>query len=160
MSGRIFQLNVSDGGVPKRAVRAAYLTRTGLEGDRQRDRRYHGGPERALCLYSLEQILELQAEGHPIFPGSVGENLTLAGLDLRQLVPGARLAIGEEVLIEISSYTTPCRIIAESFVGGQFKRISQKVNPGDSRLYARVLQTGTLAVGHGVRIINGDADGQ
>jgi MOSC domain-containing protein YiiM len=156
MNGRIFQLNISDGGVPKRAVPAAHLTSTGLEGDRQRHRD-HGGPERALCLYSLEHILKLQAEGHPIFPGSVGENLTLAGLDLGQLMPGARLAIGDEVLIEISGYTTPCRVIAESFVGGQFKRILQKLNPGDSRLYARVLRTGTLAVGQGVRVVNGDA---
>jgi len=155
MSGRIFQLNVSDGGVPKRAVGSAYLTANGLEGDWQQDRRHHGGPERALCLYSLEQILELQEEGHPIFPGSVGENLTLAGLDLRRLAPGARLAVGDEAVIEISSYTAPCRTIAGSFVGGQFKRISQKVNPGDSRLYARVLRTGTLAVGQGVRVLDG-----
>ena len=149
-------MNVSDGGVPKRAVRAAYLTTTGLEGDRQRDLRYHGGPGRALCLYSLEQILELQAEGHPIFPGSVGENVTLTGLDLRRLKPGARLVLGGEAIVEVSSYTAPCRHIAESFAGGQFKRISQKVNPGDSRLYARVLQTGALAIGQEVRLLDGD----
>src|ERR1043166_6472015 len=46
MDGRIFQLNRSDGGVPKLAVREAWLTPTGLEGDRQRDLRFHGGPER------------------------------------------------------------------------------------------------------------------
>jgi MOSC domain-containing protein YiiM len=72
------------------------------------------------------------------------------------LTPGARLALGDEVLIEISSYTTPCRVIAESFISGQFKRILQKVNPGDSRLYARVLRTGTIAVGQSVRVVDGD----
>jgi MOSC domain-containing protein YiiM len=157
MNGRIFQLNSSGGGVPKLAVREAYLTPNGLEGDRQRDRRYHGGPERALCLYALERILQLQAEGHPIFPGSVGENVTVAGLDWSALKPGARLALGEEVVVEVSSYTTPCRVIAESFLDGGFKRILQKANPGDSRLYARVLQTGRLAVGQTVRLLNGDA---
>ena len=154
MEGRIFQLNVSNGGVPKLAVREAALTSNGLEGDRQRDLRYHGGPERALCLFALERILELQAEGHPIFPGSVGENLTAVGLDWSGLKPGARLALGEEALVEITSYTSPCKNIAGSFGGGDFKRISQKVHPGDSRLYARVLRPGRLAVGQPVRLLN------
>ena len=153
--GRIFQLNLSRGGVPKLAVREAVLTPAGLEGDRQRDLRYHGGPERALCLYALERVLELQAEGHPVFPGSVGENLTLAGLDWSRLAPGARLALGEEALVEVTSYTAPCKIIAASFTGGEFKRISQKLHPGHSRLYARVLRPGRLRTGDMVRVSNG-----
>jgi MOSC domain-containing protein YiiM len=157
MDGRIFQLNASDGGVPKLAVREALLTPTGLECDRQADKRFHGGPERALCLFPLELILELQREGHPVFPGSVGENVTVVGLDWHALEPGARLALGDEVLVEISSYTSPCKTIAASFAGGDFKRISQKQNPGDSRLYARVLQTGRLAVGQTVKVLNGTA---
>lgn len=152
MEGRIFQLNVSNGGVPKLAVREAPLTPEGLVGDRQRDLRYHGGPQRALCLFALERILELQAEGHPIFPGSVGENLTVVGLDWSGLKPGVRLALGEEALVEVTSYTSPCKKIAASFEGGDFKRISQKVHPGDSRLYARVLRGGRLFVGQPVRL--------
>jgi MOSC domain-containing protein YiiM len=153
--GRIFQLNCSDGGVPKLAVREALLTETGLEGDRQRDLRFHGGPERALCLFPLELILELQAEGHPVFPGSCGENVTVCGVEWQNLEPGARLALGDEVVVEISDYATPCKIIGESFGDGEFKRISQKLRPGESRLYARVLRTGRLAVGQPVRILNG-----
>jgi len=42
--GRILQLSVSAGGVPKRAVAAARLTRLGLEGDAHRDAEHHGGP--------------------------------------------------------------------------------------------------------------------
>lgn len=156
--GRIFQLNLSGGGVPKLAVREAVLTPEGLEGDRQRNRRFHGGPERALCLYALEHVLALQAEGHPVFPGSVGENLTLVGLDWPRLAPGARLALGDEALVEITSYTTPCKIIAASFLRGDFKRISQKLHPGQSRLYARVLRPGLLRVGEHVSVLNGVKD--
>jgi MOSC domain-containing protein YiiM len=155
---RIFQLNVSNGGVPKLAVRAAALTAEGLEGDRQRDRRFHGGPDRALCLYSLERILELQAEGHPVYPGSAGENVTLVGLDWSRLAPGARLALGGEALVEITGYTAPCKKIAASFSDGDFKRISQKLRPGDSRLYARVLRPGRLSAGDHVRLLNGSGD--
>ncbi len=158
MDGHIFQLNCSDGGVPKLAVREAVLTETGLIGDRQANVKNHGGPERALCLYALENILELQAEGHPIFPGSSGENVTLAGLDWSKLEPGARLALGEEVLIEISSYASPCYKIEASFAEHEFSRISQKIHPGESRLYARVLQTGRLEVGQPVRLLESSGD--
>ena len=153
MSGYIFQLNCSDGGVPKRAVTEAQLTPTGLIGDRQAHPSIHGGTERALCLYALEHIEELQAEGHPIFPGSIGENVTISGLDWGRLKPGDRLALGEEVIIEITSYAGPCLAIAGSFKNGKFKRISQKIHPGASRLYARVLQTGTLKSGQQVRVM-------
>lgn len=153
MDGYIFQLNCSDGGVPKRPVREAELTPTGLDCDRQAHLKIHGGPERALCLYALEQITALQDEGHPIYPGSIGENVTIVGLDWKTLAPGHRLALGDEVIIEISSYAGPCQTIRNSFMDGKFKRISQKKHPGDSRLYARVIKTGRLATGQKVRVL-------
>jgi MOSC domain-containing protein YiiM len=151
--GYIFQLNCSAGGVPKLPVGEALLTADGLTGDDHAKKQIHGGPERALCLYSLELIRQLQTEGHPIFPGSAGENVTITGLDWTALEPGSRLALGEEVLIEVSSYDSPCPTIAGSFVDGTFKRISQKLHPGWSRLYARVLKTGRLATGQSVRVL-------
>src|SRR5713226_4835961 len=90
MAARIFQLNCSPGGVPKLAVREAIVTELGLVGDDHNFPDIHGGPERALCLFSLERILEFQAEGHPIFPGAVGENITIAGIDWQQVVPGVQ----------------------------------------------------------------------
>jgi MOSC domain-containing protein YiiM len=149
---RIFQINVSDGGVPKLPVHAATVTPLGLEGDRQNDREHHGGPDRALCLYSLERILALQAEGHPIFSGSTGENLTLSGLDWDKLAPGARLSLGDEVTIEIVSYTSPCPKLVNSFAGGQFRRMSQEQHPGWARLYARVLSPGVIHTGDEVNV--------
>ncbi len=156
MDGRIFQLNCSNGGVPKTPVPDARLTETGLECDRQAKTKIHGGPERALCLYSLERIQELQAEGHPIFPGSAGENVTISGLDWEKIIPGARLALGEEVLVEVTSFASPCKTIAGSFRGGEFKRISHKIFPGYSRAYVRILHTGRLAVGQSVKLLDGD----
>ncbi|HYG11776.1 MAG TPA: MOSC domain-containing protein [Pyrinomonadaceae bacterium] len=155
--GYIYQLNCSRGGVPKLPVEEAQLTPTGLSGDRQRYPMIHGGPQRALCLYSLEMIQALQAEGHPIYPGSTGENVTVVGLDWAQLAPGCRLALGDEVIIELTSYANPCRNIKGSFGDGKFKRISQKEHAGESRLYARVISTGRLAVGQQVRVLDGAA---
>ena len=153
MTGYVYQLNCSRGGVPKLPVPEAELTPTGLAGDVQAKPFIHGGPERALSLYSLELIERLRAEGHPISPGSAGENVTVAGLDWSRLAPGSRLAIGEEVVVEITKYANPCPTIRGSFAGGGFKRISQKLRPGESRLYARVLRPGRLAAGQEVRVL-------
>lgn len=158
MSGRIFQLSTSPGGVPKLAIHEGVVNELGLIGDQHRFPDIHGGPERALCLFSLERILELQAEGHPIFPGSVGENVTVSGLDWSNLNPGAQLALGDEVHVEITRYTSPCNTIDASFANGQHQRISQKVHPGYSRLYARVLRGGRLRVGQLVRALNGASE--
>ena len=155
MQARIFQLNTSLGGVPKLAVREAEVTDLGLVGDDHKFPEIHGGPERALCLFSLDHILELQEEGHSIFPGAVGENVTISGLDWERVVPGQQLALGEEVVIAITTYTSPCSTIENSFADGKYQRISQKVNPGYSRVYARVLQPGRLTVGQTVSLMNG-----
>ena len=122
-------------------------------GDRHRDLKSHGGPERALCLYSLEHILALQGEGHPVFPGAIGENLTLSGLDWSLVVPGARLRLGKHVLIEITRYTSPCQNIAPYFLENDISRVSQKTYPGWSRLYAKVLQPGIISVSDRVEIL-------
>lgn len=147
-SGRIFQINLSRGGVPKLAVAAGEVGLNGLAGDGVRNTAFHGGPERALCLYSLERILALQAEGHPIFPGAAGENLTLSGLDWELAVPGQRLKLGESVLVEITRYTKPCATIAPYFRDQNGQRIRQDEHPGWSRVYARVLQPGAIRPGN------------
>jgi len=148
----IHQVSLSDGGVPKVAVPAALVTVCGLAGDRQRNRKYHGGADRAVCLYSLEVIEALRAEGHSIGPGSSGENLTLAGLEWSQVKPGDRLTIGGTVRLEIMSYTTPCRLNGQWFKDGDYGRIAQDLHPGWSRLYARVLREGMVSQGDPVLV--------
>lgn len=150
---RLFQINVSGGGVPKLPVSRAEISSSGVAGDRQSNLEFHGGPDRAVCLFSLERIMTLQAEGHPIFPGSTGENLTVSGLDWEAIIPGTRLKVGESLVLEIASYTTPCKSIGPSFTGGQSSRISHKTNPGWARLYARVLEPGMVGIGDVVRLI-------
>jgi MOSC domain-containing protein YiiM len=144
--GILHSINVSDGGVPKLPRDWAQVRAGGVKGDRQEDRRFHGGPDRAVCLYSLDLIEALQGEGHPIVPGSIGENLTLHGLDWTDVRPEARIEIGE-VLLEVTRATSPCQKIASSFTDGDFTRVSQKTHPGWSRFYARVLREGLVTAG-------------
>ncbi len=145
--GFVFQINISSGGVPKRAIPMVWVSQSGLEGDAHHDLRHHGGEERAVCLYSLEKILALQAEGHPIFPGSVGENLTLHDVPWELLKAGTILRFQGGVEIELTRPTTPCQTIAASFLNGEITRILHDRHPGWSRWYGRVLREGELRIG-------------
>ncbi len=151
-TGVLASINISTGGVPKGRVAGAKVSRLGLLNDAQNDTKHHGGPERAVCVYSLERIRALQAEGHPIDVGTVGENVTVEGVDWDLVVPGARLRLGQAVLLEVASFTTPCKTIRESFIDGEFVRISQKLHPGWSRVYARVLSEGEIRAGDSVEV--------
>jgi MOSC domain-containing protein YiiM len=155
-TGRVVQINLSDGGVPKRPVLAGLavrVTREGLVGDRQRDRRYHGGPERAVSCFSAEVIARLAAEGHPIAAGTTGENLTLEGLDWAAVRPGARLAFEGGVVLEVASFAAPCPTIRGSFRGGDYERLSEKRHAGESRVYCRVIAEGELESGEAVDLM-------
>ena len=155
MTARVASLNVSNGGVPKLRVPSVEVTADGMAGDWQRNRKHHGGPDRALCLYSLERLERLREEGHAVGPGVLGENVTIAGLDWDMVTPGVRLRVGA-VLVEVTSYTVPCRTIAHAFRFRRAGRVGQKGHPGWSRVYARVLVPGRVAEGDPVALV-GDA---
>jgi MOSC domain-containing protein YiiM len=153
-AGRIVQISVSLGGVPKRAVPHARVTALGLDGDAHRDLEHHGGPERAVCLFSLEAIRELQAEGHPMAPGALGENVTVEGLDWSAVAPGAVLQLGGDVRLEVTRYTTPCFNLRPAFADGDYSRVSHRRHPGRSRVYTRVLAPGTIRTGDAAWLID------
>jgi len=148
----LHQISVSNGGVPKLAVSQAHVTKEGVEGDRHRNTELHGGPDRAVCVFALEVIEALRKEGHSIAPGAAGENFTIAGLDWKHIDPGTKLRVGNEVKLEVLSYTSPCKHNACWFKDEDFSRISQKKHPGWSRVYARVLSEGIVRQGDSVTL--------
>jgi MOSC domain-containing protein YiiM/GNAT superfamily N-acetyltransferase len=151
--GRLLQVNVSAGGVPKLPVPHARVTRFGVEGDRQREATVHGGPHRAVSILGIEAIHRVAAEGHPIAPGTTGENLTVSGFDVSALPVGTRLAIGDEVVLELAWPANPCRTIRHSFSELRFGRLSVTAHPADSRMYARVVSEGSVRPDDPIRII-------
>ena len=151
--GRLVQISISAGGVPKLPVPSARVTESGVDGDAHRDHAHHGGPGRAVCLYAQEAIDALRAEGHTVAPGTLGENLTVAGLDWSAVSPGGRVRVGDSLLLEITRYTSPCFNIAPVFKDGKYGRVSQKLHPGWSRVYARVLVPGVIQAGDPVRVV-------
>jgi MOSC domain-containing protein YiiM len=155
MHGRVVQVNVSQGGVPKTPVPFARVRFDRLEGDDWNDKKHHGLPGQAVCLFALEQIEELTAEGFPLFPGALGENFTTAGLRYRDLRPGQVFRVGPEVEIRITKVRQPCRTIqvyGDKIMKAMYDarvRAGQTDSPlwGRSGFYAEVLQEGTVRAG-------------
>lgn len=143
--GAVAGLFLGDGGVPKRFAEQVEVSWSGVRGDRQEDRRNHGRPWQALCLWSGEVVDELAADGHTVEPGAAGENVSIRGLPWERVVPGAQLLLGE-VRVEVSSYAVPCKKNAGWFSDGSFDRIHHRHGPV-SRVYATVLEPGTVTVG-------------
>ena len=152
-TGRVLQVNLNGGGVPKRPVERAWVGHLGLTGDAHREFTVHGGPHKAVCLYGIEAIERLQSEGHPVEPGGVGENLTTTGVEWSTLPVGTRARIGEALEIELASPAMPCKTQIRNFSDGRFSRISIDLHPSDSRMYARVLTEGEVKPGDPITVL-------
>ncbi len=155
-TGILERISVSGGGVPKQSTDAVHIGARGLDGDTQKTRRHHGRPFQAVCLFSAEVISELRSEGHPITAGSVGENLTVAGIDWSGIRPGTRLRIGDgenPVVLEVTSWAPPCQNIAGSFSDGWFRHLDFDLHPGRARAYAWVLASGEIRAGDPLRTL-------
>jgi MOSC domain-containing protein YiiM len=154
-SPRILQVNISQGGIPKKPIPAARITFSRVEGDDWANKRVHGLPGQAVCLFSLELIEELKAEGFPLFPGALGENLTTEGIDFRRIRIGDVFRAGEEAEIRISRIRVPCRTITVYGEGIREATYDAEVKQGNvetprwgrSGYYAEVLREGTVRPG-------------
>ena len=151
--GRVLHVNVSQGGLPKLPLERAWVSRLGLDGDGHNEATAHGGPHRAVCLFAIEAIERLQAEGHPVEPGGVGENLTTSGVEWSLLPIGTRARIGHDLELELAGPAAPCTTQGPNFLGRRFSRISIVLHPSDSRMYARVLREGEVRPGDRIELL-------
>ena len=163
MNSHVVQINISSGGIPKKPVPLGRVVFGKIEGDNWNDHRYHGWPDQALCLFSVELIEELKAEGFPLFPGALGENLTTRGLDFHRIRLGDVYSVGPEVEIRITKIRVPCKTITV-YGGGIMKatydldvRAGNVETPkwGRSGFYAEVLKEGVIHPGDSMQLAEG-----
>lgn len=147
--GIVTGLFLSDGGVPKSAVDDVEVGYRGVSGDRQASRAHHGRPWQALCLWSADIVAEFAAQGHPIRPGSAGENVSIRGFDWSMIRPGVRVTLGT-ASVTIAAYAIPCHKNARWFADGDYERMSHERGTR-SRVYARVDVPGRITVGDSAR---------
>ena len=142
-------------GIYKSSVPEALLTRVGLEGDVQVDRRVHGGPEKALYQFPEENYSVLkQALAHlePKFiPGSIGENISSTGMDDQLIHIGDILQIGDAI-VQVSQPRRPCWKVNHKYGNGHIAPIlmSQAV----SGWYYRVVEEGLIRQGDRIDLMD------
>ena len=151
LTGKILQINVSPGGIPKLPISEARVTQTGVTGDAWAHPNIHGGPNQALLLVCSEALEELRAKGFALYPGALGENLTISGIDRRQMRAGQRYRAGE-TLIELTKVRAPCKTLDVLGEGIQSEIYDKLVKAGDpssprwalSGFYAAVRRPGAI----------------
>lgn len=148
-------------GIYKQPIEAAQLTSEGLSGDRQADRRVHGGPEKALHQFAVGSYARLAtlfpALAEQLLVGSIGENISADGFDEENVFIGDIFRLGNAHL-QVSQPRSPCwkidhrygtagiaRAIAEHGCCGWYFRVLQaaEVHRGDE---LALLERAPLAV--------------
>jgi MOSC domain-containing protein YiiM len=160
VQGTIVQINISPGGIPKRPIPQAFIAPLGIEGDRHAHPGIHGGPSKAILLIATEVLEELQRRGYPVSAGSLGENLTTRGIDVRDLRIGDRIRAGG-ALLEITRPRGPCSAL--DVYGPSLKdeiydprvKARDRTSPrwGMSGFYLSVLEPGPVAPGDIIAVV-------
>ena len=131
------------------------VTRLGLEGDDQANKKLHGGIYKAICVYPSEHYdLWKEELGNPgLSFGDFGENLTTAGLMEGDICLGDRLRIGS-VEIVVTQPREPCITLNARL---DKKDLSARIRKsGRSGFYCSVEREGTIENGDSIEYISRD----
>jgi len=130
-----------------------FLGMEDVENDAVIDRRYHGGIEKAVYGYSQNHY----AYWKELYPdldwnyGMLGENLTISNLEETEIFVGNTYKLGE-ALLEVTKPREPCYKLGIRF--GTQEVVKQFWNSTKCGVYFKVLQTGNVAVGDELILVN------
>lgn len=126
-----------------------------LDGDRQADLSVHGGPDKAVYAYAIEETRRWEEElGRELGAGAFGENLTTQGIDVSGAVLGERWRVGT-TLLEVVQPRLPCfKLGLRMGDPGFLRRFAQASRPG---AYLKILEEGDLGRGDPIEV---DLDGR
>lgn len=142
-------------GLPKRPAERIEIGPMGVAGDHNvwRAGRPDGDPGGAVLLFPEEELAALRAEGWPLGPGSLGENVLTRGLPYEATPPGTRVAVGSAELV-VDRPCQPCRnlhlVVGEDRIVPFLRRMVDRRG-----WYARVERPGGVAVGDAVVVLDG-----
>jgi MOSC domain-containing protein YiiM len=133
-----------EGRVPLRGVN--------LRGDDQADRSVHGGPDKAVYAYAVEDTEWWEQQlGEPLGAGAFGENLTVRGLPVSEALIGERWVLGSAEL-EVAQPRLPCFKLGLRMGDPRFlKRFAVAARPG---AYLRVVREGEIGAGDRIDVVS------
>lgn len=143
----ILSLNVSPGGIPKIPVSPVELTPSGLAGDGHNHDK-HCTPQQAVSILDAEDLLDLSAEGFDVYPGAMGENITVQDLDVDELEIGDRLFFSGGVSVELTKRRSPCYVL--DAIDPELKHASR----GRIGWYGKVLEPGHVHDGEEISVVH------
>jgi MOSC domain-containing protein YiiM len=128
------------------------LSGVNLAGDDQADRTVHGGPDKAVYAYALEDTRWWEALlGGRLGDAPFGENLTVSGVPVSQAVIGERWAVGS-ALLEVAQPRLPCFKLGLRMNDPRFLKVFADANrPG---AYLRIVQEGDIGAGDTIEVIS------
>jgi MOSC domain-containing protein YiiM len=103
---------------------------------------------RQVHLVAAELLDQLRAQGFDLAPGSIGENVTVANLDLLGLPRGTLLHLGDAAVVEVTGLRNPCRQL-DRFQPGLMRAVLGREPDGTLILKAGIM--GTVRQGGVVR---------
>jgi MOSC domain-containing protein YiiM len=134
-------------GIYKQSVNKVSVDELGIQGDIQADKRFHGGPEKALHQYALssyEKIIKRYPLLHKLVkPGAIGENLSATDMNEHIVCIGDIYHLGTAI-IQVSSPRIPCWKIDDKFKQPDLNQFitHHRLNGW----YYRVLQAGEITL--------------
>jgi MOSC domain-containing protein YiiM len=128
-----------------------------LAGDDQADRKAHGGPDKVIYAYAVEDARWWQQQiGRSLGYGEFGENLTTEGIEVNDALVGERWQIGTTVL-EVSEPRIPCWRLGVRMNDKMFPRqFTEALRPGS---YLRLIVEGSVGAGDEIRVVERPAHG-
>ncbi len=123
-----------------------------LDGDDQADRKAHGGPDKAVYAYAIEDVRWWEQElGRSLQYGEFGENLTTEQIDVNGALVGEHWEIGTAVL-EVSEPRVPCWRLGVRMKDKMFpRRFTEALRPG---AYLRIVIEGEVGDGDEIRVVD------
>jgi MOSC domain-containing protein YiiM len=161
--GVLRQVNRSGGGLPKLPLPGPITVNAeGVEGDWQLNRRYHGGPFKAVLMIANEVIEDLASRGYPVYPGALGENFTVSGIDPANWRRGQQYRVGEDLVIELTTLRQPCNTLYPLGRNIGKELYDARCKAGDftsphwakGGFYARVVHPGIVSEGARIELLS------
>ena len=120
---------------------ATFIQGFGIEGDR------HAVKSGARTIRQVLLMDEDTLEGFGLGIGQVRENVTVTGIDLHGVAAGHRLALGDQVVVEITQFCAPCERMDEIRPGLREELLEQR------GMLATVISGGVVNVGDQIRVV-------
>jgi MOSC domain-containing protein YiiM len=131
---------------------AIHLHSTNLDGDEQADLRVHGGPDKAVCVYSADHLpfWRVTLGRDDVGPGAFGENFSVAGVSEADVCIGDVFQVGTAV-VQVSQPRGPCWKLGRKWARLDLPKVV--IKEGKTGWYLRVLQPGDVEAGQEVGLV-------